>query len=158
MPIPLACGHNEYEGQRVTSWGQPATQTNRDPNRDKKFCDSTSNGTDQSMSERFTKPSYSISRAISIDSDFCRLLTRGQRSQQQSGYITLHSGLINKSKFLETTQRTEIREIEMPRSMVVVEGGLELVRPAREPASSRPKPCAYIPKKAPRILPVRRSL
>ena len=36
-----------YQGQRVTSWWQPATQTNRDPNRDKKLCDSTSNGTDQ---------------------------------------------------------------------------------------------------------------
>ena len=27
-----------YEGQRVTSWWQPATQTNRDLNRDKKLC------------------------------------------------------------------------------------------------------------------------
>ena len=36
-------------------------------------------------------------------------------------------------------------------------GGLELVIPAREPASSRPKPCASL-KNAQRILPVRRSL
>ena len=32
------------------------------------------------------------------------------------------------------------------------------MKPAREPASSRPKPCASIPEKSPRILPVRRSL
>ena len=36
-----------YEGQRARSWWQPATQTSRDPNRDRKLCDSTSNGTDQ---------------------------------------------------------------------------------------------------------------
>ena len=41
-------GHKEVsQGQRVTSWRQPATQTNRDPNRDKKLCDSTSDDTDQ---------------------------------------------------------------------------------------------------------------
>ena len=45
MPIPLVV--KRYEAQRVTSWSQPATQTNRDPNRDKKLCDSTINGTDQ---------------------------------------------------------------------------------------------------------------
>ena len=36
-----------YQGQWVTSWWQLATQTNRDANRHKKLCDSTSNGTDQ---------------------------------------------------------------------------------------------------------------
>ena len=34
MSIPLVVT-KRYEGQRVTSWGQPATPTNRDPNRDK---------------------------------------------------------------------------------------------------------------------------
>ena len=33
MPIPLVVT-KRYEGQRVTSWLQPAIQTNRDPNRD----------------------------------------------------------------------------------------------------------------------------
>ena len=47
--------------------------------------------------------------------------THGQLSQQQSRQITLQSVLINKSKFLKTTHRTEIRKIEIPRSMVVVE-------------------------------------
>ena len=36
-----------YQGQRVASWRQPATQTNRDPNRDRKLCNSTSDDTDQ---------------------------------------------------------------------------------------------------------------
>ena len=43
----------------------------------------------------------------------------GQRSQQQSGQITLQSVLINKSKlFVEATHFTEIKKIEIPRSMV----------------------------------------
>ena len=45
--------------------------------------------------------------------------THGQRSQQQSGQITLQSVLINESKFLKATHRTKIRKIEIPRSMVV---------------------------------------
>ena len=70
--------------------------------------------------------------------------TRDQRYQQQSGKITLQSVLINKSKFLKITHRTKVRKIEIPRSMMVE--GLELVKPAREPASSRPKPCASLKK------------
>ena len=54
-------------------------------------------------------------------------------------------------KFLMATRRAEIREIEIPRSMMVE--ALELVKPAGGPASSRPKPCASL-KNAPRILPV----
>ena len=46
MPIPVVVA-KRYECQRVTSRWQPATQTNRDPNRDKKVCGSTGNGTDQ---------------------------------------------------------------------------------------------------------------
>ena len=45
--------------------------------------------------------------------------THDQRSQQQSGQITLQPVLINKSKFLKATHRTKIRKIEIPRSMVV---------------------------------------
>ena len=46
--------------------------------------------------------------------------THGQRSQQQSGQITLQTILINKSEFiLKATHRTEIRKTEIPRSMVV---------------------------------------
>ena len=45
--------------------------------------------------------------------------TNDQRSQQQSGQITLQPVLINKSKFLKATHRTRIRKIEIPWSMVV---------------------------------------
>ena len=71
------------------------------------------------MSKRFIKPHYSIARAASIDSDCCRLPTDSQRSQQQSGQITLQSVLMSKYKFLKATHRTKIRSIETTRSMVV---------------------------------------
>ena len=45
--------------------------------------------------------------------------THDQCFQQQSGQITLQPVLINKSKFLKATHRTEIRKIEIPRSMVM---------------------------------------
>ena len=45
--------------------------------------------------------------------------THDQRSQQQSGQITLQPILINKPKFLKATHRTKIRKIELPRSTVV---------------------------------------
>ena len=70
------------------------------------------------ISKRFIKPTYSISRAASIDSD-CSRLPYDQRSQQQSGKITLQPVLMKKSKFLKATHRTKTRKIEMPSSMVV---------------------------------------
>ena len=45
--------------------------------------------------------------------------THDQRSQQQSGQITLQPVLINKSKFLKATHCLKLRKIEIPRSMVV---------------------------------------
>ena len=42
-----------------------------------------------------------------------------QRSQQQSGQITLQPVLINKSRFLEATHRTQVKRVEVPMSMVV---------------------------------------
>ena len=70
--------------------------------------------------------------------------THDQRSQQQSGQITLQSFLINKSKFLKVTHRTKTRKIE--NTEVHNGGGLKLVKPTREPASRRPKPCASLKK------------
>ena len=58
-----------------------------------------------------------------IESDLDRLglmsPTHGQRSQQQSGQITLQSVLINKPKFLKATHRKETTKIEIPKSMLV---------------------------------------
>ena len=45
--------------------------------------------------------------------------THGQRSQQQSEQITLQSVLISKPKFLKVTNHTDIKKIEIPRSIVV---------------------------------------
>ena len=61
---------------------------------------------------------------------------------------TFQPVLINNSKFLKATHRTgtKIRKIEIPRSMVV-EALTELVKPAREPASSRPNKALCILKK-----------
>ena len=57
---------------------------------------------------------------------------------------TFQPVLINNSKFLMATHRTKKRKIEIPRSMVVE--ALSWWKPAREPASSRPKPCASLKK------------
>ena len=71
------------------------------------------------ISKRFIKPPYSISRATSIDSEFCRLPTTSVLSKKNVK-ITLQPVLINKkSKFLKATHGTEIRKNEKPRSMVV---------------------------------------
>ena len=75
--------------------------------------------------------------------------THCQRSQQQSGQITLQSVLISKSKFLKAAHPTK-GKIEIPRSMVVEVAGAR--------ASIQPSKVLCIPEKAPRILPVRRSL
>ena len=45
--------------------------------------------------------------------------TYDQRCQQTTGKITLQPVLINKSKFLKATHCTEIRKVEISRSMVV---------------------------------------
>ena len=55
---------------------------------------------------------------------------------------TFQPVLINNSKFLKATHRTKIRKIEIPRSG----GGLELLKPAREPASSRHKALCILKK------------
>ena len=59
---------------------------NRDPNRDKKLCDFTSDGTDQLITKRFIKPPL-----LHIESSLDRLgllsPTHDQRSQQQIGQL-----------------------------------------------------------------------
>ena len=102
----------------------------------------------QAMAPTNIKTVHQIS-LLHIESNLDRLgilsPTHDQRSQQKNGKNTLQPVLINNSKFLKATHCTEIRKIEKPRSMVGG-GGLELVKPAREPASSRLKPCAFLKK------------
>ena len=76
----------------------------------------------QAMAPTNVKTVYQTS-LLHVESNLDRLglllPIRDQRSQQQSGQITLQLGLINTSKFLKATHRTKIRKIETPRSTVV---------------------------------------
>ena len=60
-----------------------------------------------------------------------------------------------KPKLLKATRREEMRKIEIPRSMVLMEALSWLVKLAREPVFSRSNPRASL-ESVPRILPVRR--
>ena len=95
------------------------------------------------ISKRFIKPPYSISRAISIDSECCRLPTTSVLSKKPEK--------LRSNRFWSTSpsfSRPHIlyRNKENWNTEVHGGGGLELVKPAREPASSRPKPCAFLKK------------
>ena len=92
-------------------WSQRGTKVNgshhgdnpllrRDPNRDKKLCGSTSNGTDQ-----YQNGSSNLLTPFESNLDRLGMLspTHDQRSQQKTGKITLQPVLINKSKFLKAT-------------------------------------------------------
>ena len=112
----------------------------------------TSKGIDQSMSKRFIKSPYSISRATSIDSDCCRLTTasdlrnKADKSPSNQFWSTSPS-------FFKATRHAEIRKFEIPTSMVV-----EALSWRSWRASERPeKPCVSLTN-ALRILPVRRFL
>ena len=68
--------------------------------------------------------------------------THYQRSQQQSGQITLQPVLINTSMFLKATHRTKIWKIEIPRSMVVEASSWRSRRASQYPAVQSPVyPC-----------------
>ena len=109
MPIPLVVTER-YEGQRVTSWWQPATQTNRDPNRDKTLCGSTSNGTDQYQngSSNLLTPYREQPRSTWNVVAYPRPAFSAKKRKNYAP-----------TKLLKATHRTEIRKNEIPRSMVV---------------------------------------
>ena len=94
------------------------------------------------ISKRFIKPPYSISRATSIDLECCRLPTTSVLSKkkrknyaptsfdQQVQVFQGHTSVYRNKKKINTE--------------VHGGGGLALVKPTREPASRRPKPCASL--------------
>ena len=92
------------------------------------------------ISKRFIKPPYSISRATSIDSECCRLPTTSVLSKK--------NGKIRSNQFDQQVQVSQGHTLYRNKKKLNTEvhggGGLELVKPAREPASSRPKPCASL--------------
>ena len=132
-------------------WSQSGTKINRSHHGDNPLLRPTgiqiATKSQQVMAPTNVKAVHLTYVLLHIESNFDRLgllsPTHDQRSQQRSGQVTLQSVLINKSKFLKATHRTEIRKITEVYGGV---GGLELVKPARKPASSRPKPCASLKK------------
>ena len=79
---------------------------------------------------------------LHIESNFDRLgmlsPTHDQRSQQKTGKNTLQPVLINKSKILKATHRTEIRKNEIPTSMVVEALSWRSRRASQHPAVQSP--------------------
>ena len=65
--------------------------------------------------------------------------THGQRSQRQSGKITLQSAFINKAKFFKATHYIEMRKIEIPGSMVVETLSWLSRRASQHPAVENPE-------------------
>ena len=95
------------------------------------------------MSKRSIKPPYSISRATSIDSDCCRLPT--------ANVLTNEADKSCSNQFWSTSpsfSRPHVMHRNKKNCNTVVHGGggLELVKPAREPAFSRPKHCVSLKK------------
>ena len=92
------------------------------------------------ISKRFIKPPYSISRATSIDSECCRLPTTSVLSKNRKNYAPT-----SLDQQVQVCQgHTLYRNKKNWNTEVHGGGGLELVKSAREPASSRPKPCASL--------------
>ena len=95
------------------------------------------------ISKRFIKPPYSVSRATSIDSECCRLPTTSVLSKKPENYAP--------TSFDQQVQVSQGHTLYRNNKNCNTEvhgggGGLELVKPARELASSRPKPCASLKK------------
>ena len=103
----------------------------------KTLCDSTSNGTDQYQngSSNLLPPYREQPRST-------RIVVASPRPAFSATKRTHHAPT-NFDQQVQVSQghtsRTKIRKMEIPRSMVA-EACLELLKPAREPASSRSKP------------------
>ena len=111
----------------------------RDPNRDKKLCGSTSNGTDQYQngSSNLLTPYREQPRSTRNVVAYPRP-TFSAKKRKNYGKITLQPVLINKSKILKATHCTEIRKNEIPRSMVVEALSWRSRRASQHPAVQSP--------------------
>ena len=87
----------------------------RGPNRDKKLCDSISNGTDQ-----YQNGSSNLLTPYREQPRSTRIVVASSRpafsATKRTDYVPTPLVLINKSKFLKATHRTKIRKNEIPRS------------------------------------------
>ena len=105
------------------------------------------------MSKPLIKLPYAISRAIPMDMDFCRLHAPSVLSSKADNHAP-----ISFDQHAEVFQGHVVQKIKESCTIKVHRGGaLELVKPARESASSHPKPCTFL-KNVPGVFPVRRSL
>ena len=94
------------------------------------------------ISKLFIKPPYSISRATSIDSECRRLPTTSVLSRNRENYAPTSF-----DQQVQVSQgHTLYRNKKYGNTEVHGGGGLDLVKPARKPACSRPKPCASLKK------------
>ena len=97
------------------------------------------------ISKRFIKPPYSIPRATSIDSECCHLPTTNVLSKKteklRKNYAPTRFDQQVQDSQGHSLYRNKKNEIPVHGG-----GGLELAKPAREPAFSRPKPCASFKK------------
>ena len=101
------------------------------------------------MPKRLIKPSYFISRATSTDSGCCHLPTAMIAFSATTQKTHAPTGFDQQAQVSQ--RQTSCTNKENRNTEVHGGGGLELVKPAREPASSRSKPCAFL-KNAPRVL------
>ena len=99
------------------------------------------------ISKRFIKPPYSISRATSFDSECCRLPTTNVLSKKPEKLWKNYAPTSFDQQVQDSQGHTLYRNKKNWNTEVHAGGGgLELAKPAREPASSRPKPCASLKK------------
>ena len=146
--------HSNIRGCQSGTWSQRGTKVNRSHHGDNPLLRPTgiqiatkSYATLQAMPPTNNKNGssnllYSVSRAASINSDCCRLPTTSVLSNKSDKHVP--TSFDQQFQVSQGHTSYKIKKIEIPRSMVVE--GLELVKPAREPASSRPKPCASLKK------------
>ena len=114
---------------------------NRDPNRDKKLCGSTSNGTDQYQngSSNLLTPYREQPRSTRNVVAYPRPVFSAKKREN-------YAPTSFDQQFQVAQGHTLYRKKKNRNTEVHGGGGLELVKPARGPASSRPKPCASFKK------------
>ena len=94
--------------------------------------------------KRFIKPPYFIPRATSMDLEWCGLPTASVLSNK----MWTNHALASFDQQAQVSQgHSSCRNKENCDAEVHADQGLQLVKPAREPASSRPKPCASLQKR-----------
>ena len=130
-----ACGHKEVRRSTGHIMATTRYSDQQGSKSRQKVCGSTSNGTDQ-----YQNGSPNLLTPYREQPRSTRNVTAYPRPafSAKNGKITLQPVLINKSKFLKATHCTEIRKVEIPRSMVVEALSCWSRRPSQHPAVQSP--------------------